>query len=103
MRTRLVAWCLLVSGIFVTRTAAGQEHASSLAAQQKPPGIAHAEVHPAGPPVTLADVVQEALQKNPELIALRRQTEAVRARSGQERFLNAPVVEAQIWQWPINA
>jgi hypothetical protein len=55
-----------------------------------------------GPPLTLDAALTEALAKNPELIALRRQFEAARERPAQERFLTAPTFEAQIWQWPIN-
>lgn len=55
-----------------------------------------------GPPVTLTDLLREASDKNPELIALRRQTDVARQRPAQERGLNPPIGEAQIWQWPIN-
>src|SRR5262245_53551932 len=55
-----------------------------------------------GRPLTLAGAIDEALAKNPELIALRRQFEAARQRPGQERFLMPPTLEAQIWQWPIT-
>ena len=55
-----------------------------------------------GAPLTLQGAVEEALAKNPELVALRKQFEAVRLRPSQERFLSPPTFEAQIWQWPIN-
>lgn len=55
-----------------------------------------------GPPLTLDAALEEALAKNPELIVLRQQFEAARQRPGQERFLDAPSFEAQIWQWPVN-
>src|SRR5471030_3107385 len=55
-----------------------------------------------GAPLSLSAAVDEALQNNPDLIALRRQYDAVRQRPAQERFLMAPSFEAQIWQWPIN-
>lgn len=55
-----------------------------------------------GPPLTLEAALSEALGKNPELIALRQEFEAARQRPGQERFLDAPTFEAQIWQWPFN-
>src|SRR5688572_11424848 len=45
---------------------------------QQPPAIAHPEAHPTGPPVALAELLQEALDKNPELIALRAQVGVVR-------------------------
>src|SRR6266571_1830344 len=53
-------------------------------------------------PLTLAAAVEEAMARNPELVALRQQIDVARQRPVQERFLNAPMVEAQIWQWPIN-
>ena len=56
-----------------------------------------------GPPLTLAAALDEALAKNPTLIALRKQFEATRLRPAQERFLMAPTFEAQIWQWPISS
>jgi outer membrane protein TolC len=55
-----------------------------------------------GPPLTLSAALDEALEKNPTLIALRRQFEAARHRPAQERFLMPPSFDAQIWQWPIN-
>jgi len=56
-----------------------------------------------GPPLALQAALSEALEKNPELIALRRQFEAARFRPAQERFLMAPTFDAQIWQWPLNS
>ena len=56
----------------------------------------------AGPPLTLSDAIDEALQKNPTLIALRREFEAARQRPAQSQFLSPPTFSAQIWQWPIN-
>ena len=55
-----------------------------------------------GPPLTLSAAVDEALQRNPELILLRRQFEAAQQRPAQERFLMPPSFEAQIWQWPLT-
>lgn len=55
-----------------------------------------------GPPLTLNAALEEALEKNPTLILLRRQFEAARHRPAQERFLMPPAFEAQIWGWPIN-
>jgi outer membrane protein TolC len=56
-----------------------------------------------GPSLTLTAALDEALAKNPTLIALRRQFEAARPRPAQARFLMAPTFEAQIWQWPISS
>jgi outer membrane protein TolC len=55
-----------------------------------------------GPPLSLRNALDEAFAKHPELIALRKQLEAAQQRPAQERFLAAPTLEAQIWQWPIN-
>jgi outer membrane protein TolC len=55
-----------------------------------------------GPRVTLQAVIQEALERNPELAALRDQIAVTRQRPAQERALMPPMAEAQIWQWPIN-
>lgn len=55
-----------------------------------------------GPALTLAGALDEALAKNPELLALRKQFEAARLRPAQERFLSPPTFETTIWQWPTN-
>lgn len=56
-----------------------------------------------GPPLTLDAALDEALAKNPTLIALQKQFEAARLRPAQEHFLMPPTFEAQIWQWPISS
>jgi outer membrane protein TolC len=55
-----------------------------------------------GPPLTLAGAIEEALTRNPTLLVLRRQFEAVRHRPAQARALMPPTFEAQIWQWPVD-
>jgi outer membrane protein TolC len=57
---------------------------------------------PHGPVVTLESLLQEAMDRNPELAVLRQQTAVARERPAQDRGLSPPMVEAQIWQWPIN-
>ena len=57
---------------------------------------------PPGPPLTLGQAIDEALQNNPALIALRLQFDAARRRPAQWRFLAPPTLSAQIWQWPID-
>jgi outer membrane protein TolC len=52
--------------------------------------------------LSLAGAMNEALARNPTLIASRKQFEAARQRPAQERFLMPPTFEAQIWQWPID-
>ena len=56
-----------------------------------------------GPVFTLDAAVNEAMVKNPTLLALRAQFDVMRQRPAQERSLMAPSFEAQIWQWPISA
>jgi outer membrane protein TolC len=58
--------------------------------------------HEEGPPLSLKAALDEALAKNPEILALRAQLPVVRERPAQERALNPPMVEGTIWQWPIN-
>lgn len=55
-----------------------------------------------GPPVSLDSLLKEALDRNPDLAALRDQVAVARQRPAQERALMPPTAEAQIWQWPIN-
>jgi outer membrane protein TolC len=55
-----------------------------------------------GPPLTLRGAIEMALERNPMLIAARRQFEAARQRPAQARFLMPPSFEAQIWQWPVT-
>jgi outer membrane protein, heavy metal efflux system len=55
-----------------------------------------------GPPLTLDAALDEALAKNPALMALRKQFDVARTRPAYERFLMPPTFEAQIWQWPTN-
>ena len=57
---------------------------------------------PAGPPLSLGAALGEALERNPTLITLRREYDALRHRPAQERFLDAPMLETTIWQWPIT-
>ena len=58
--------------------------------------------HGDGPPLSLPAALDEALAKNPELIAFRAQLPVVRTRPAQARALMPPMVEGTIWQWPIN-
>ena len=52
-------------------------------------------------PLTVGRAITEALERNQELIALRREWDAARAAPAQERFLSPPTFETEIWQWPI--
>jgi outer membrane protein TolC len=55
-----------------------------------------------GPPLSLAGAIDEALARNPTLVALQKQFEVARHRPAQEGFLMPPTLEAQIWQWPVD-
>lgn len=61
-----------------------------------------AKAYPQGAPLTLRAALDEAAARNPELVALRQQYEAARSVPAQERFLGPPMLEAQIWGWPIT-
>jgi cobalt-zinc-cadmium efflux system outer membrane protein len=79
MRSLLALACVVLALPFPT------------AAQEPPPE-----------PLTLNAALDEALQRNPDLIALRRDYEAALAVPAVERFLAAPSFEAQIWEWPVT-
>lgn len=87
--------------VFGLVTAASGNFTQSPSLEQSPPQSERSSTN-TGPPLTLDAALTEVLARNPELIALRRQFEAVRERPAQERFLAAPTFEAQIWQWPIH-
>jgi cobalt-zinc-cadmium efflux system outer membrane protein len=65
--------------------------------------LQHGEVHHQGPPVALGELIEEAFSNNPELAALRQHVDAARQGPAQEHALSPPMVEATIWQWPINS
>ena len=104
MRRFIISLVLLVFGLFPrsTRAATSAGPAVDLQTLQRDLHSVRGPRTYDGPPLTLAGALEEALAKNPELIALRKQFDAVRLRPGQERFLSPPTFEAQIWQWPIS-
>jgi cobalt-zinc-cadmium efflux system outer membrane protein len=55
-----------------------------------------------GAPLSLRAAIAEALEVNPELVALRQEYEAMRSRPAQEGFLSPPMFDAQIWGWPVT-
>lgn len=55
------------------------------------------------PRLTLAAALQQAVDANPDLSVLRSQLDLERQRPAQQRFLAPPMVEAQVWQWPVNS
>jgi cobalt-zinc-cadmium efflux system outer membrane protein len=52
--------------------------------------------------LTLRDALEEAVARNPELIALRRDYDAAAAVAAESRHLDAPSFETQIWAWPVT-
>jgi outer membrane protein TolC len=56
----------------------------------------------AAEPLTLNAALDEALQRNPDLIVLRREYDAALAVPAAERYLAPPSFEAQIWAWPVT-
>ena len=56
-----------------------------------------------GAPLTLSAALDEALARNPMLMAARLEFESMKQRRAQEGFLAAPTLEAQIWQWPLDS
>jgi cobalt-zinc-cadmium efflux system outer membrane protein len=92
-----VARAAVVTVASATSVFAGQEAPLTPVAQE----LTH--THTEGPPLSLREAVDDALVKNPELLALRAQLPVVRAKPAQERALAPPMLEAQIWQWPINS
>jgi outer membrane protein TolC len=65
-----------------------------------PPGRA---VGQEGPPLTLGAALEEAVARNPALAVLRSEAAVARERPAQARFLEPPMISAQLWQWPIRA
>jgi cobalt-zinc-cadmium efflux system outer membrane protein len=83
--------------------AAGASHAAPSTAQTPPAPLQHTEaLGQDGPALSLKAAIEETLANNPELSALRKQVDTTRFKPAQERFLTPPMLEAQIWQWPIN-
>ncbi len=98
--TRRRLWAFMIAAVAIgasdPQSAAGQ--ATSAA-----PGQHVALTRYEGPALTLRAALDEALAKNPELVALRAQLGVTRERPAQERTLAPPMLETTIWQWPINS
>ncbi len=92
----VVARAVVLTVVSATSVVAGQQAPLTPVAQE----LTH--THTEGPPLSLREAVDDTLVKNPELLALRAQLPVVRAKPAQERALAPPMLEAQIWQWPIN-
>jgi len=66
------------------------------------PGPSSPAIGVASTPLTLETALAEALDRNPDLVALRRMSDVSTYRPAQERALPPPMLEGQAWQWPIN-
>jgi outer membrane protein TolC len=101
MRTRA---SIFVSALTTIGLATGT--ASAGQTPPAPPDLVHQHREEApryeGPPLTLAEAIQQALASNPDIAVLRAQLPVVRARPAQERALAPPMLQGSIWQWPIN-
>jgi outer membrane protein, heavy metal efflux system len=81
----------------------GAMHPTPLRAQAAVAQLQHTEaLGREGPALSLRAAIDEALANNPELLALRKQATATGFKPAQERSLAPPMLEAQIWQWPLN-
>ncbi|MBI4262930.1 MAG: TolC family protein [Acidobacteria bacterium] len=95
-------WLLLAAPSFASEPAAEAAASPALQLQEhlhSPDVLRRVE----GPALTFEAALSEALERNPELVALRRAFDAAKLRPSQERFLMAPTFEAQIWQWPVSS
>jgi len=62
--------------------------------------VAHAVEQGAQPSLVLLDLIHEALARNPELVAARKQWEASSHRIAQARALEDPTLSVQWWNFP---
>jgi outer membrane protein, heavy metal efflux system len=76
---------------------------SAWAQGEATPPIDHERLAAAGAPLTLNAALDEALQHNPTLLALRAQLATERQKRAGEGFLTPPTLEAEIWQWPVTS
>jgi outer membrane protein TolC len=71
--------------------------------QSREPMTSHAlSMANEAPSLTLDEAVRQALGRNPDLEAARKHIDPLRSGPAQARLLNPPMLEAQVWQWPIN-
>ena len=96
MQTRAFVW-LLVCGCM-----AGWPARAAESPGEGRQDLTHPQSPTSAPLLSLTDALREVVEKNPDLAALRQQVDVVRQRPRQERVLDAPMAEAQIWQWPVN-
>jgi outer membrane protein, heavy metal efflux system len=53
-------------------------------------------------PLSLSQIVDQALKNNPEIHAIKRKTEAARARASQATYLEDPELNIEAWGVPLN-
>ncbi len=92
MRMYLLFFAVIVSVVW-SPTARAQSTSAAVDDRRRPGEVS---------PLTLQVALDEALSRNPRLIVLRRQYEAMQYRPEQALALPPPSFEAQIWQRPIN-
>lgn len=94
--------CSILVGLLMAVSRAAQ--AADPASTETPTQQLHhfEEILEQGPPLSLQAALRDATDRDPALAELRAQIAAVRQRAAQARFLNPPMLEGQIWQWPIS-
>jgi len=94
---------LLILAATDVRLAQTSEAADQTAPPPQTPQLHHfEEVREQGPPLSIQAALREATDRDPALAELKAQIVAVRQRAVQARSLDAPMLEGQIWQWPIG-
>ena len=83
MRTLMMTFAVALAGVASSGWASGQQLDET-------------------PPLSVRAALDDALARNPRLVVLRREYEALQYRPAQALALAPPSFEAQIWQWPIN-
>lgn len=86
--TRSIRLLLSVITVLSTIFATGARH------------VAHAVEQTAQQPLVLPDLIPEALARNPELVAARKQWEAATNRIAQARSLDDPTLSVHLWNFP---
>jgi outer membrane protein, heavy metal efflux system len=71
-----------------------------LALSSGAPNVAHSADPPPRGTLALPELIQEALAKNPEIQAARKQWEASASRIAQARSLDDPTLQVQWWNFP---
>jgi outer membrane protein TolC len=101
MNNGLIAW-LAVGMLLGAGGSGAAQTVASVPLEPIAAAGAMRQVSDAAPPLSLRAALDEALERNPTLIALRREYDTAATRPAQALTLPPPMLEAQIWQWPIN-